>query len=136
MTTERERPAASEAEPTSVDCHALRFTRERIEKLRQGKRVTSFARKDVRHIRILNDSPSEDPVRETLWGLLLGAGGAALLWRAADTPPPLAGAGLCLVSGLLIWHQLRKTTIVEIQSRDGVIRVAAEGKLSASELAN
>jgi hypothetical protein len=63
----------------------VRFSRDRIEMLRDGKPVTAIDRKVVTRIVLRRASPSEHPIRETSWCLGLGLAGAFVLREAAES---------------------------------------------------
>lgn len=133
----RKRRAKSLAKAESFEYGALRFSRERVEKLRDGKRVTSFARERAARIRVELESISEHPVQETLWSIGLGAGAFFAVQSAVDTGSVLAWAGglaLGAASVALVVNLLRRSPILIVQQEDGTARIALECKLSAQEV--
>src|SRR5262245_32642085 len=101
MVGKRKKRKSRENPRPSIEVGGLRFSVERIEKIHDGKRVTSFARRGVRWIRLARDSASEHPLREFLWAVGAGAGGVFLVLRGlplSKTSEVTAGAVLSLIS--------------------------------------
>lgn len=121
----------------TINCGAMRFSRDRIEKLRDGKRMTSFARERARWVRVERDSLSEHPGREFLWAVGTGAGAYFALQRALTTGSAGAWVGalaLVAVCVALLVNLLRRQPVLVVHQEDGTSRIAVEGKLSPDEV--
>jgi hypothetical protein len=129
---------AEGAEEKVVERGSLRFSATRIEKVRNGRRVTSFARAQVRSIEVKNDSASEHPLRESLWAGALAVGSYSFLssaWDSGKTSGWLIGGVLALMSGLMVRHLFAKLTVVVIKGDDAQVRLDLEERLTGSEIA-
>lgn len=121
---------ALEQSDVCVNCGTLRFTKDRVEKVRRGQHITAFKRAGVRKARIFLGSTSDDPEREFFLAVGIGAGGVV----AARTNEMGWAWGLWAFSALLFAHLCRRTTILMLESEAGAIRVDAEAKLSREEV--
>jgi hypothetical protein len=100
--------------------------------------VIAIARRDVKKLRVLDDSASEDPKREFFWTIAAGAGGVFLLVQAftsGSTADWVAGAVFSLVAAVLIRNQLKRITVVEVTTAGGKVRISLEARLSADQVA-
>lgn len=127
---------ATEAE-TVIERGRVRFTTDRVEKSRNGHKVTSVARARTQSIRVRNESASEHPVREVFWAL--GTGAAAFFsltsaWESGEMSSWITAAALALVSALLIRHQFTNITVVDLRGADGRVRMDLEERLTESEV--
>ncbi|HKO54041.1 MAG TPA: hypothetical protein VJV79_40310 [Polyangiaceae bacterium] len=125
-----------EAEAETVIEHGrVRFTSDRVEKVRNGRRVTSVARARTRSIRIRNQSASEHPAREAFWAVGIGAAAFfSLTSQSGKLSSWITGGALAIVSILLIRHQFTNITVVDLRGDDGRVRMDLEERLTDSEV--
>jgi len=120
---------------TVIEHGRVRFTSARVEKVRNGYRVTSVARARTRSIRVRNQSASEHPVREGFWAL--GTGAVAFFSMTSESGKLsswITGGAFALVSALLIRHQFTNITVVDLRGADGRVRMDLEERLTDSEV--
>jgi hypothetical protein len=115
----------------------VRFSHERVEKVRNGHRITSVLRSKTEWMRVSNEPASQHPVREPLWALGIGVVSVATILSALQPlklGSLLTGGFLALVCVALIRHQFARITVLEIRGEDGSIRIDLEEHLTDSEV--
>jgi hypothetical protein len=133
----KKRRAKLQDESEGFECGALRFTRERVEKIRDGKRVTSFARERADRVRVELESRSEHPLQETLWSIGLGAGAYFVLRSALNSGSMMSWiGGIALGAGCvaLLANLARRSPVLIVQQEESTARIALECKLSAQDV--
>jgi hypothetical protein len=115
---------------TVIEHGRIRFTADLVEKVRNGRRVTSVARPRVRSIRVRNQSASQHPVREAIWSI----GTAAAAYFSLTSSSWISGAALTVVSALLIRHQFMWITVVDVRGAEGRVQMDLEKRLTDSEV--
>jgi hypothetical protein len=116
----------------------VRFSRDKIELLRDGSPVTTIDRNVVTALRVKRGSPSEHPVRETFWGLGLGLAGVLVLKEAFESGKLLSwvlGAGLLVVAALVARHLFGSVTLIELEGDWIGSTLNVEQAVPASEIA-
>jgi hypothetical protein len=96
----------------------LRFSRDRIELLRDENPVQTIDRETVTGVLIRRGSPSEHPLRETAWGLGLTIAAALTITEAVNSGKTVSW----IVSSFLVFavvmiakHLLSSVTIIELK---------------------
>ena len=120
-----------------IELGNLRFTKERVEKLRSGTRVLSISRAGVRRARLDRNSGSEYPMREALWAVgtaLVGTVTARSAFVTHSVSEIGIAAVLYLVSGWLVVHLLQRILILTLETDQGPVRIDAETKLSREQI--
>jgi len=122
-----------------IEFGCIRFTRMRVEKLRNGQRILAFPREGVTRVLVLHDSASEYPGKETAYAIGFALLGIAVL---ADAIPGkklgngTMGAVFVAIAIALLVHLLRRVTQVRIERQGGMIHLAVEKELTEAEIAD
>ena len=120
-----------------VERGCVQFTRERVEKVRGGRRVTSVSRDRTKRLRVKNEAASQHPLRETLWacGFCVASALSALsAYQSSERASWIAAGVLAVLAGLCFRHLGSKIAVVELRGDDGGVRIEIEERLSEAEV--
>ncbi len=124
--------------PTPIRAGLVHFTPERIEKVRNGKVVTSVTRAQTTSLQVRNESASEHPAREIPWALGAGVLSCVLIvnaWQSQELSTWLACGASAAVCAVLARHLLSTVTVVNLQGERGTLGLDLEQCLKDDQIA-
>jgi hypothetical protein len=132
-------PAKIIAPDEATSPSGLLVTAERVELRRSGARVTSVRKDAMTSIRVTRASASEQPTREAVWGIGLGAGGGIWLAQNLASGEPKTGAAiaaviLSLLGAWVLVHAFRRVPLLEVRGGAGYMKILLDPKTEQPEL--